>query len=245
MSRQTLLVNRFAYGVDKKLIDGQRREKILDICRQMHMPASFLETFDEKLSDAGSIGFGFEQNEKTCVYKVYLDFLTKWKAEIKDGPHANDPFAVVVGFKWDALDNRKCGSASYTWYPHLSFDGIREKMRAVFSDARYGKNLEIANLFIDAAAGRTPHKKVSYLEVAEKDSRRRSFDINLYRAKLQLKEIYPLLQMIHQHYAIPAASFNAHYNPFRTKKFGHLSGGIGRKGEDFFTIYYGVEKVGR
>jgi len=60
---------------------------------------------------------------------------------------------------------------------------------------------------------------------------------------LLLKQIYPLLQKIYQHYSIPAGEFHALYNLFRTKTVGHLSGGIGRDGKDFVTLYYGLEDV--
>ena len=79
--------------------------------------------------------------------------------------------------------------------------------------------------------------------MTEENTPRRSFDINVYNAKLQLKEVYPLLQKIYQHYSIPARDFHALYNQFRTKIIGHLSGGIGRDGKDFLTVYYGLEDV--
>jgi hypothetical protein len=44
---------------------------------------------------------------------------------------------------------------------------------------------------------------------------------------------------------VPAEKFYDLYNPFRTRKFGHLSGGIGRDGKDFFTIYFGPEKISK
>jgi len=57
----------------------------IDFLYDNQLPACFQKTFEENLSDAGSIGFGFERNEKTCVYKVYQDFLTKWK-KFGNGP---------------------------------------------------------------------------------------------------------------------------------------------------------------
>ena len=79
-----------------------------------------------------------------------------------------------------------------------------------------------------------------YLEMSEENNDRVSFDINLYKANLQIKEIYPFLWQICQHYSISVETFNLFSEKINTKIFGHLSGGIDKEGKDFLTIYYEV-----
>ena len=97
----------------------------------------------------------------------------------------------------------------------------------------------MATDFLDIVSTRTTHKEVNYFEVTEENSKRKSFDINVYQADIQLEELYPLLLKMYRHYSIPSREFHAFYEPFKAKTVGHLSGGIGRDGKDFLTVYFG------
>jgi hypothetical protein len=97
----------------------------------------------------------------------------------------------------------------------------------------------MATDFLDIVSTRTTHIEVNYFEVTEENSKRKSFDINVYQANLQLEELYPLLLKMCRHYSIPSGEFHALYEPFKSKIVGHLSGGIGRDGKDFLTVYFG------
>lgn len=133
--------------------------------------------------------------------------------------------------------------AKYIWYPSLPYEKIREKLSLLFENTSHKKPLEIANDLLDIALRKIDQHNINYLEVTEEKSQRRSFDINIYRANLQLRELYPLFLRIYQHYSIPAEKFHALYNPVRTKTFGHLSGGIDREGKDFLSAYFGLEDI--
>jgi hypothetical protein len=98
---------------------------------------------------------------------------------------------------------------------------------------------------LDIISRRISQEDIRYLDVTEKNSERRSFDVDIYKAELQLKEVYPLIARIYQHYSIPESKFHAFYDQMRTRLLGHISGGINREERDFFTIYYGVERITR
>ena len=108
---------------------------------------------------------------------------------------------------------------------------------------KHGHSLETAKAILDLASARIPHHDILYLEVSEEDNPRRSFDINVYRAGLQVGELYPILLKAWQHYSIPAERWHDLYGRVASKAFGHLSGGIDRGGKDFLTVYYGVEGI--
>jgi hypothetical protein len=69
-----LLENRFLLGVSKKAIGQRADEGLAEICRRMGMPKTLLAVFSQYLPQGNYVHFGFEQNEQSAVYKVYLEF---------------------------------------------------------------------------------------------------------------------------------------------------------------------------
>jgi hypothetical protein len=238
-----LLGNRFILGLYKSHIKQNPHEKLLNICRRMGMREELLEAYSENLPDAEGIGFGFEENEGVRLYKVYLDFLLKWRKEAEMNPKQSDPFLLFLAFKWDAQDNRRGGAGKYLWHPNLSFDDMEGKISRVYPGDESKPLIDIIRGFLKIASTRVPAHSIRYLDASEENTLRKSFDINMYDAKISLKELYPLLQNIYRYYSISEKHFHAVYNRIRTKTFGHLSGGIGRDGKDFLTIYCGLEDV--
>jgi hypothetical protein len=241
VSDHTLLGNRFLLGTSKGAISLEPHERILHICKRMDMPENFLETFKENLAQANYVHFGFEENVTSCIYKVYLEFYEEIEKEIKIQPDKTDPFLLHLGFKWDASDNTKQALTRYTWYPQITIEDILVRLSNILDPHSYKVTLEIAKDIVSMASSRVPHNAILYLEVSEEDNPRRSFDINMYRANLQLRELYPFLLKMCGHYSIPSDQFHALYEQSKSMRFGHLSGGIDREGRDFLTVYYGVE----
>jgi len=238
---KTILVNRFLLGFKKNAIREKPGERILDICKQIGMPEDYLETFQENLPEANIVLFGFEENERTCVYKAYLEFGGRFEKVIKDNPNKPEPFLLHLGFKWDTSDNTRRSIARYTCFPSFSVENMLERLSNIFYSQEYSGPFEIAEGILRLASSRIGHDKFLYLEVNEENNPRKSFDINVYRANLRLKELDPLLSKMCQHYSIPSEKFHILYEPVKTQIFGHLSGGINREGKDFLTVYFGVK----
>jgi hypothetical protein len=243
MSPEKILGNRFLLTVDKKDMGLAPDEKILGICERMNMPEDFLILFKENLSLANPVDFGFEADNTTCIYKVYLDFSLKWKSEVGTEVDKRKPYIMFLGFKWDAHNNAKKAVTKYTWHPSLSFEDIERKLLNIFGRDKYGQPFETAKDLLEIALRRTTQDRIYYLDVSEEDSERRSFDINVYSANLQMKELYPLLLKVCRHYKISTQKFNNLYGLVESKRFGHISGGIDREGKDFLTIYFGLEPI--
>lgn len=243
-SGNALLGNRFLLAIKKtRIAEVKRNREIIGICRQMGMPEEFLEAFKKNLPEADTVDFGFEENKRNCVYKVYLDFLSKWKKEAAGTPGEWDPFVMFFGYKWDSRDPGKRALTKYVWHPSISFERIKENISEIFQGQKHLEPMQTAKDLMDMVSKKTTHDNIYYLDVTEENSPRRSFDINLYKAGLQLKQLYPFLARTVRHYSIPAEAFHALYNPIRTKAFGHLSGGISRTGKDFLTVYYGLDEI--
>lgn len=236
MAERKLLANRFLLGITN---NQSQSEEIIHICQQINMPPAHLEAFKENLSDANIVGIGFEESQSGCVYKVYLEFWDKIKNEIRTKQNKTAPLLMFLGFKWDPQDNNKAALAHYICYPLLSVANILKKVSNMYAAASDRVAGEIARGIVMHAAGRidTSRDSFIYLEVGEEHQPHRSFDINLYKANLQLKELYPLLSRICRHYSIPSEEFDRIYEPLSTNICGHLSGGIDRQDKDFLSIY--------
>jgi hypothetical protein len=241
ISEKTLLGNRFLFTISKHSIRQDPPERILNICRRMEMPKKLFEVFNKNLPSANYVHFGFEEDKKSYIYKAYLEFWTDRENEIKNRPNRLDPFLVHLGFKWDVSEPARCVVSRYTCYPSLSVEKILERIAKVFDRERYRAPLEIARSIVGLASTRISHDKIFHVDVEEENNPRKSFDMNMYSAKLRLEELYPLLLDMCRHYSIPPEEFHILYDQFKTKVFGHLSGGIDREGKDFLTVYYGVE----
>ncbi len=240
---KTILVNRFLLGFKKNTIREKPHERILDICKRMDMPGDLLQAFEQHLPDAMYIHFGFEENERACVYKAYLEFYEKIEKEMITRPNTSDHFLMHLGFKWDALDNTKQALTSYTWYPFLSVENMVKKLSNILDPNKNRTPFELTKGILGIVSRRIPHHDILYLEVTEQDNPRKSFDINIYRANLQLSELYPFLLEMCRDYSIPPEEFHILYDSVRTQIFGHISGGIDREKRDFLTVYYGVEGI--
>jgi hypothetical protein len=92
---------------------------------------------------------------------------------------------------------------------------------------------------LDLASRKVSRERFLFLDVKEENNPRSSFDINVYSANLQLKDAYPLLLGLSQHYSIPEERFQKLYEAVKGHILGHIAGGIDRKGRDFFTLYFG------
>jgi len=242
---KTLIGNRLVYGIHKKEIGEKAHETILDLCRQVNMPEEFREIVQRNLKDVEVTGWAIEEMDNATTCKMYLDFMDKWKREVKATSAEIYPFLLYLGFKWDAVDETRRGRARYTWYPSLPLKRILERL-ANLLDVDINRDLfEVAKGLLETALSKVAYHDIVYVEVTEDNSPRKSFDINLCGAKLLLKQIYPFLQRICRHYSIPDEEFHALYNPHRSMKFGHLSGGIDRRGKDFATLYFGAGDITR
>ncbi len=243
VTKSNILSNRFLLGTSKKAIGENAQERIRDICVRMDMPEGFLEKLDENLPDADYIHFGFEEQENACIYKIYLEFYEKIEKEIKVRPKASDHFLLHRGFKWVVSDNTRKTITDYTLYPSLSLERIMKKLSKILDPNQQGTVIKLVKDILGLAMRRVPHIDILYLEVTEGDNPRKSFDINMYRANLQLCELYPFLIEMCRYFSIDRGRFYTLYKSINQKTFGHLSGGVDREGMSFLTVYYGVEKI--
>jgi hypothetical protein len=238
-----LLENRFLLGVSKKAIGQRADERLAETCNLMGMPKTLLAVFSQYLAQGNYVHFGFEQNEQRTIYKVYLEFWERIKQEIEKTKQRPSPKLLHIGLKWDVANPMRQALTRYTWYPWLSPQEIMERVEGILDPHTDAPPKQAADDLISLALARVAHRDILYLDVTEEGNPRRSFDINVYRANLQVQEIYPLLSALCRRHSIPFDTFHWLYDRIKTKRLGHLAAGVDREGKDFFTVYYGVEGI--
>lgn len=232
-----LLANRYLLGIAARDVTD---DQWLDACRRLGMPDDYRDSFAARLADANLVFLGFEDNEVSCTYRVYLEFWEKVKAEVRRSPTPKEPRLLHLGFKWDANDSRRSAISEYRCFPLLDKRETLRRIADLYAAQPDSACGQIVNELVELAATRCVDGAFKYEEVIEEDGRRVSFDLNLYAAQIGLHEIWPWLSTAQQHYAIPAEPFARLYDLVGDKLLGHLSGGTDRRGEDFLTVYYEV-----
>ena len=237
MSAGSLQSNRFLLTVNVSDIPGDARETALAVCDEMAMPAAQRKAAVENFGIANALHFGFEGDAGSVICKLYLERAIP-PAEARRAHAVGDPVLLHLSYKWDLLRGEHI-TTRYLWHPMLTQEEIALRIghvyRAGSTDAR-----DIALDFLGLAAASADAEMLQYLEVEELENDRRSFDLNLYNAKLSVKDAQAQLQRMRGHFGLRPGQFQALYDQIRAMSLGHLAGGVHRNGKDFFNVYYGV-----
>lgn len=238
LSAAGLQDERLILGVRSRAVDPQA---LVGVCRSIGMPKEYLEEFVRVLPEANTVGFGYEGNGAAGgAFKVYLEFWERLRARVLRDPGNRAPAELFLGFKWQGQDPKRRAIARYTCYPLLSTAAIASRMEALYAGGGQ-PSLAAARALLEAAALRAPGDSFVYVEAAEEGNPRRSFDLNLYKAGLMVRGLRPVLASLAPAYGIAAAELEEMLERAGGQPLGHLSGGVGRDGQDFLTVYYELE----
>ena len=235
--RQALLANRFLLTVDAGNIPGNPGERTLEICDRLHMPGAAREAATANFAMAKCVHFGFEADDDSIICKLYLERAVPGE-EAQRARARGEPTLLGLAFKWDLVKDAAV-TTRYLWRPGLSAAEIEARLAYVYRDGPRA-SFEVARAVFDLTRGRAAAEQLQYLEVEEAENARGSFDLNLYNAKLQVKDMQQLLHRMREHFGVHPGQMQALYDQIKTKALGHLAGGVHRNGEDFFNIYYGL-----
>jgi hypothetical protein len=233
-----LLRNRYLLGIATSELEESRLSRIQ---QRMEMPERFVSECSNRLADANLVLLGFEEGVQDCVYKIYLEYWDKILAGIESSAPPYSPQTMFLGYKWSAFDNSRSAITDYVYYPRIKLDEILARLQALMESSADSGSFDATREIITQSAKRADPESFIYLEASEADNPRKSFDINLYRAGIELSNIYPLLARLCQNYAISADHLDELFARVGSRLLGHLSGGIDREGNSFFTVYYDAE----
>lgn len=219
-------------------------EALLAACRDIGMPQTYLEAFGRALGDANTVGFGYEGGAHGGVYKIYLEFWDKLRERVLREPANREPEPLFLGFKWEAGGDGRAALARYTCHPLLSIRDILARLEALYEARHDSPSLGAARAILALAAQRIGGgDSFVYVEAGEEGNPRKSFDLNFYKAGLRVRDLLPALSALCREYSIAAAELERIAAQAGHREFGHLSGGLGRDGQDFLTVYYELEAL--
>jgi tryptophan halogenase len=233
-----LLANRFLLSVDRRGIGGDAPARVLQICHRLDMPEPLRQAAAARFDMASTVHFGFEGDAGRVVAKLYLE-RTVPPEEARRARERGAPALLHLAFKWEP-DSGAHVLTEYLWHPGLDAAQIGQRLEEHVYRGAGRDSLAIAKAALELAASRTPAGELQYLEVQEPGNGRRSFDLNLYNARLLIKDAQPQLYRMRERFAVRPGQFQALYDQIKGKVLGHLAGGVHRDGRDFFNVYYGV-----
>lgn len=236
VSAHGIQANRFLLTLNVRDLPGDPAAQVLAICDRMAMPADARVAARESFGMANCIHFGFEGDATGLVCKLYLERAVP-PEEARSVRASGGSALLHLAFKWN-MGRGDWVTTRYRWYPALRKEEIQARMQDVYGTA--ATSCGMAHEILEAACARVGAERLQYLEVDEVENSRRSFDLNLYNAKMQVRDIQPALYRMRDHFGVRPGQFQALYDQVNGLALGHLAGGLHRRGEDFFNIYYGV-----
>jgi hypothetical protein len=236
-----LLPNRILLSVGRPDDGSASDEKLTRAFRDIGLPAAFVEATRDDLAQARCVHFGFEGDGEIPRLKVYLEVGGEEHVKSAQDPDAiPEPVLEHVAYKWKPGDDDAGVVGRYWWYPHMTAEQIRTRVAEVYHGDT-PESQEIAFEVIALAAGRMPERDIHYLEIEEDANPRRSYSINFYDADLKVRDLYPVLGRMRTLFDVQPGRFQVLYDQIKTRRFGHLAGGVHRNGKDFFNVYYGPQ----
>lgn len=232
-----LMANRFLLSLNAGDIPGSPPARVLEVCERLGMPAPLRDEAERNFGMASCVHFGFEEGGGSMLSKLYLERAVG-DEERQRARAQGEPVLLHLAFKW-AADGPAVVSR-YFLYPGLPPEGVEERLGRLYADDAARPSLDIARAVLGLAAARAKPGALQYLEVTEDGNARRSFDLNVYDAGLQVKDVQAALFAMRDRFGVRPGQFQALYDQIRDSRFGHLAGGIHRNGADFFNVYYGV-----
>lgn len=233
---QSLQANRFLLSISSSQLPPDASARAWAICRHLGIPAGLRPQFEQEFARGDHVHFGFEGEPGKVMCKVYFE-RTVTGLDAARSRETGEPALQYVAFKWNC-DRDEHVVSRYHWHAGLSLAAIEGRLAKICEPASPAL-LEMARSVVRAAAARLPPERLLYLEVTEDGQPRQSFDVNFYDARLQMRDLQPMLFAMRDHFGIRPGQFQALYDQLKTKPMGHLAGGVHRDGQEFFNVYFG------
>lgn len=189
------------------------------ICAEMFMPRKALAIVDLAQKRAVAVHLGVEPEQGGHVHKCYLEFRPS------DTPL---PGLVFLATKW------RGARWVQTRYWHRGGLSDPARMNLLSAHVPAGPQLDLLSYF-----SALPEARDRILEIEEPNSPRRSVDLNLAEAEIQMNACIGRLNAFLGGSEAACAYVDRH----RDDEIGHLAAGIARTGTPFATLYHGTRRI--
>jgi hypothetical protein len=230
--RCLLSVGRSAFGEPPQ-------SKLLDAARALGLPEPFVEELAASAAEADVIHFGYEADGGRGIYKIYCEYASKVRRAMAEGQGL--PTLVHLAFKWvpDKADSHAV--TRYSWVPCRTIGDLEDRLRLLLPLERAPNAHRCVFELLSRASAVADPREFLLMEVEERGNPRRSCDLNVYDAAMRVGQAIDLVEAAAAGLAVPKSEVQSAFAPVTDKMLGHLSGGVGRNGEEFVTVYFGVE----
>jgi hypothetical protein len=230
---------RYLVSVGCAALGKSPADRLIQIGRELHIPQRFADALPAALRHAGVVHFGYEAGSGHEVYKIYLEYASQVREAM--AAMSQIPQLVHLAYKWAPLLPDSAAVTRYTWLPCRTRNELEAKLRSLLPAREAPRALCCALSLVSRIASFADAGEVLLMDVEETGNPRRSCDLNVYDAALRISEIADLFEVAMRDFVVPEASARSVFERFGEKALGHLSAGIGRDGQEFVTIYFGVE----
>ncbi len=227
-----LIAGRLLVGMSLSQVDAAVPLAIADA---LGLPAPGRAQLLRALPQASGILLATEEQGTTVLHKVYLEFWDAVRTRVLDGDRR--PQLLHLGIKWDAARPGYFDETRYVCQPLLSLRDLLRRMAVTYAPERPPQTLELARRIVRQAAQREPAPSLVYLEATEVGNPRRSFDINLYPSGLLVGDVATELREVAAYMAVEPLGFERLLGDVAALPLGHISGGCGRHGDEFLSLY--------
>ena len=231
--------DRYLLTVHKDDLGADPAGTIASIAGANELPREKWPALMQQLPAADVVHFGHEGGPNP-VRKVYLEFVTRFREAMKAG--STEQQTLYLALKWRPGDEAAAAFSRYFWAPQPQ---RASSMVAAFGGGYHGReaapSLRALTQSVALGTQRAGDRSMMLLEVEEEGSGRRSFDVNLYSGKLRGRDMRHILAPLLADYGFAPNRAEATLRRLDPELIGHISAGIGRDGEDFATVYFGLE----
>jgi hypothetical protein len=238
ITRGALADDRCLISLGRSAFGEAPADRLVEMGRTFHMPPRFADALPVALERADIVHFGYEAGRQHDVYKIYLEYASEARNAMAT---SRTPVLVHLAYKWVAQKPDSSTVTRYTWVPCRNRAEIEVKLQELipFNEAANARRCVFGLLARIARFADTG--ELLLMEVEEPDNPRRSCDLNVYDAGVRMHDITDLIDATLNDFAVPSAQARMVFDRVGDRALGHLSAGVGRDGQEFVTLYFGVE----
>lgn len=236
-----VLDERFLLTLHKNALGADPLARLLYIGNRFHLPEAFADSIADGLPEANIIHLGFEGGGKGAVCKIYLEFAEDFPARREAAAKAGETMLLYRAFKWNLAHPGNNAVTRYLYPPCRTEVEIRDGIAA---SGGAGPAAELASTLLAQALRRVSADDLMFMRIEEAGTPRRSFDLNVYKADITGADIVPHLAPLWRPLGISDNQAANVESAIRGEEIGHISGGVGRDGIDFLTLYFGMKEGG-
>jgi hypothetical protein len=230
---------RYLLSVGRSAFGEPPQRKLLKVARALRLPEFFVDELTTSVDEADVIHFGYEADGGRDIYKIYCEYASDVRRAMADGQGI--PTLVHLALKWSADNPESRAVTRYSWIPCKTANDLESRLRLLVPlDRAPSAHRCVFELLSRASAVADP-KEFLLMEVEEAGNPRRSCDLNVYDAEMHVGQVIDLVEAAAAGLAVPKSEVRSAFEPVSDKMLGHLSAGVGRNGEEFVTVYFGVE----